>query len=106
MKEYNVGTSNLPEYIRIILSQTKGVNDAALIHDLDYGLGYYVNDEGIKIKLSRKDSDLRFRDNILKNTGDLELAEAYHKIIKKTGAYGWYRAKIMRIIKYLKGELK
>lgn len=102
MRTYDVGTPNLPEWIRIILSQTEGVNKAALIHDAHYRDGGYEDEEGRFIKLSRGEADHIFRDNILKFTGDKELAFAYHKAIRKTGAYGWWRAKLRRWWKAIK----
>lgn len=94
---YDVGTDNLPEYIRVILSQTEGVNRAAVIHDIHYrDGGIYVED--VFYKKSRKEIDIIFKENILEYTGRVDLSEAYYKAIRKTGAYGWYRAKFRRLI--------
>lgn len=101
-KGYDVGTDNLPYWVRIILSQTEGVNKAAVIHDIHYALGGYFDANGLFIKLSRKQADIIFRDNILEFTGRKDLADAYYKAIRKTGAYGWWRAKIRRILKRVK----
>jgi len=105
-KQYNVGTDNLPTYIKVILSQNPGVDKAAVIHDSDYGLGHFIDASGKVVKLNRKKADIRFRENILEFTGRLDLADAYYKAIRKVGAYGWYRARLRTLIKKIKGWLK
>jgi hypothetical protein len=99
MNNMNVGTRNLPDYIRIILSQTPGVCKAAETHDKLYDNPYKISSEGKKIKLSRKDVDKIFRNDIFKYTENRELADAYYKAIRKTGAYGWYRVRIGQFLR-------
>ena len=94
--EYDVGTDNLPEYIRIILSQTPGVNEAAKLHDIRYALGGYFDENGVFVKASRKTIDIMFKEDIITFTERDDLANAYYIAIRYTGSYGWNRAKFRR----------
>jgi len=104
--KYNVGTSNLPKYIRIILSQTPGVRLAADTHDRLYANPSYIDENGKKKRYSRKQVDQIFRDEIEEFTGDAILADAYHKGIKKLGFYGWYRARFKEFYNEIKDYIK
>ena len=89
MNEYHCGFSILPRFIRAVLSQNPAVNSICEVHDMQY-----------KVQaLKRRKIDLIFFQQIIDQTGNIELATIYYNAVRYLGWCSWLFYKIKKFLK-------